>query len=120
MPAAGLPDDADAVAVEAKFPGMRLQPSHRVIDIGKRRRVAVAGLAEIQRRGGNSGARQHLVTVLAAVQIAIRPGAAMQVEHGWKGSVANRAKQPQGHRPAAVMEVFDVFRRVVQHFGRHL
>ena len=76
-------------------------------------------MAKIQRRNGETRLHQRFIAVLAAGQIAIVPGPAMEIDHDRKRPGAGGTKQPQLKRLAAMNHIVDVFGGKVLRYSRH-
>jgi hypothetical protein len=62
-------------------------------------------------QGGDDEAvlRQGLVEALGPRQVAIVPGAAVQVDNRWKGAIALRLVEARDQPPVAMTQIFDIF-----------
>src|SRR5712664_2575413 len=94
---------------------MRLGPADAVIDVGERRRIAVGRVPEIQRDHDIAALRQVFAEAGAVVEVAIVPGAAMQVDIGRERARSLGLEHPRHDLALAMLQIADVFGGELRH-----
>src|SRR6266566_9729518 len=94
---------------------MRLGPADAVIDVGERRRIAVGRVPEIQRDHHIAALRQVFAEAGAVVEVAIVPGAAMQIDIGRERARSFGLEHPRHNLALAMLQITNVFLGELRH-----
>ena len=106
---AGVAHEPHAVRATAQRAGARLEPAHRVVDVGQRGGIARHRRhAEVERGHDHAALRERLVDEVVVEPVAAAPGPTVQVDDEREGPGPARLEEARQQRRVPVAEILDV------------